>query len=111
MNDRVNGYDHTQRHHQDLSTVGGLMALSDNVDVMDSEDTVSIRHAVDYGQMLMTHALVAWLVGAYNLGIIDIFQLTDGVQTISVIHEPVLATLYEYVFIAPVTGEVKEVAQ
>jgi len=111
MNDRVNGYDHTQRHHQDLSTVGGLMALSDNVDVMDSEDAVSIRHAVDYGQMLMTHALVAWLVGAYNLGIIDIFQLTDGVQTISVIHEPVLATLYEYVFIAPATGEVKEVAQ
>jgi hypothetical protein len=108
MNDQVNGYDHTQRYHQDLSTVGGLMALSDNVDVMDSEDTVSIRHAVDYGQMLMTHALVAWLVGAYNLGLIDIFQLTDGVQSVVSIHEQVLATLYEYVFGAVPEGSVEE---
>ena len=112
MNDRVNGYDPmTYASRLNLSTVGGLMALSDSADIVDFEDKAEIQQSVDAGQLSMTNALVAWLVGAYNLGIIDIFQLTDGLQTISVIHEPVLATLYEYVFIAPATGEVKEVAQ
>ena len=112
MNDRVNGIDPmTYANRLNLSTVGGLMALSDSADIIDFEDKEDIKQAVDAGQLSMTNALVAWLVGNYNLQVIDVFQLTDGLQSVVSMHEAVLATLYEYVFIAPVTGEVKEVAQ
>lgn len=112
MNDRVNGIDPmTYASRLNLSTVGGLMALSDTVAIVSDDEKADVREAVNDSNLNMTHALVAWLVGAYNLEIIDIFQLTDGLQSVVSMHEAVLATLYEYVFIAPVTGEVKEVAQ
>ena len=110
MNDRVNGIDPmTYANRLNLSTVGGLMALSDSADIIDFEDKEDIKQAVDHNNLSMTNALVAWLVGNYNLDIIDVFQLTDGLQTISVIHEPVLSTLFEYIFGSIYKGDVEGV--
>lgn len=112
MNDRVNGVDPmTYASRLNLSTVGGLMALSDSADIIDFEAKTEIQQAVDDGQLGMTNALVAWLVGAYNLDVIDVFQLTDGLQTVFFTYESVMATLYEYVFVASPTSEAEEVTQ
>lgn len=108
MNDHMNGYDPiAYASRLKLSKVEGIMTLSDTTDILDFEDKENIKDGVNNGHLTMTQALIAWLVGNYNLDVIDIFQLTDGLQTVSVIHAEVLATVYEYVFGAPYKGDVE----
>ena len=113
MNDRVNGYDHTQRHHQGLSTVGGLMALADELDSsyyeIDTEVRDRLRADVESGLLSMTNALVGWLANAYYAEVIDLLQFTDAVHTVSVIHAEVLSTLFEYIFGSIYKGDVEGV--
>ena len=114
MNDRVNGYDpmtHTNRPNTNLSTVGGLMALSEIMDKayyeIDTEVRDRLRADVESGLLSMTNALVGWLANAYYAEIIDLLQFTDAVHTVSVIHAEVLSTLFEYIFGSIYKGDVE----
>ena len=110
MNDRVNGVDPmTYANRLNLSTVGGLMALSDTVAIVNEAEKADVREAVNNSNLNMTEALMAWLIGVYNYGLVDIQQVNNGMQSLVTMHEAVLATLYEYVFGAVPTGSVEEV--
>ena len=110
MNDRVNGVDPmTYANRLNLSTVGGLMALSDTVAIVNEAEKADVREAVNDSNLNMTEALMAWLIGVYNYGLVDIQQVNNGMQSLVTMHEAVLATLYEYVFGAVPKGGIEEV--